>query len=46
MERQAAHRALCGMPLTECELASIRDALRTGKHLAEPPADLTFVTSA
>jgi putative transposase len=29
-ERQAIHRALCGLPLAETEVASIRQAIRTG----------------
>ena len=36
-ERQAAHRALCGTPLTDGELTSIRNALRTGVSGAELP---------
>jgi len=37
-ERQRAHRALLGIPLADCELASIRQALRTGEPPLEPPA--------
>jgi putative transposase len=37
VDRQAAHRALCGTPLSDVELASIRNALRTGLSGAELP---------
>ena len=37
LERQAAHRSLIGTPLTEAELASIRNAMRTGLSGAELP---------
>jgi len=37
LERQAAHRSLCGTPLTEAELASVRNALRTGLSGADLP---------
>jgi putative transposase len=37
LERQAAHRALCGTSLTDAELASVRNALRTGISGAELP---------
>lgn len=50
LERQAAHRAMCGTELCETDLASIRNALRTGLSGAELPesiglvgGDLTFV---
>jgi putative transposase len=42
-ERQHAHRALCATPLTECELTSIRTALRTGKRPVEPPTFTSIV---
>ena len=45
IERQAAHRAMCGTPLTETELASIRYALRTGLSGAELP-DATALAAA
>jgi putative transposase len=44
-ERQVAHRALCGVPLTECELGAIRYALRTGKPPVEPPAVTAVVAT-
>jgi putative transposase len=37
LERQAAHRALCGTALSDSELASVRNALRTGISGAELP---------
>jgi REP-associated tyrosine transposase len=43
LERQAAHRAMCGTPLTEAELASIRNALRTGLSGAELPEATALV---
>jgi len=45
-ERQEAHRGLCGNPLSECELAVIRTALRTGQALIEPPAAVTVAAAA
>jgi putative transposase len=35
LERQAAHRAMCGEQLSQIELASIRNALRTGRSGAK-----------
>ena len=45
-ERQEAHRALCGTPLTDCELAAIRNALRTGTCPTEPPTLPSLVTTS
>lgn len=36
-KRQNAHRALCHSALSDCEVAAIRSALRTGGYPVEPP---------
>jgi putative transposase len=45
-ERQAAHRAMCGTPLTDTELASIRNALRTGISGAELPESTALLAAS
>ena len=45
-ERQFAHRSLCATPLSECELAAIRNALRSGEPPCEPPAMTSLVSAA
>jgi putative transposase len=44
--RQEAHRELCGTPLTEAELTSIRHALRTGQSGSEIPASTMLVVAS
>ena len=42
-ERQMAYRALCGVPLTEAELASLRYAVQTGVVASNAVAATSFV---
>jgi putative transposase len=45
LERQTAHRAMCGTPLSDAELAAIRNALRTGMSGSELPEAVTLVSA-
>lgn len=45
LERQAAHSAICGQSLTPTELASIRNALRTGRSGSELPESVLAIAS-
>lgn len=44
--RQAAYRALCGVPLTEAELAAIRYAVQSGVVESEGAATMSFVPTS
>jgi putative transposase len=44
--RQAAYRALCGVPLTEAELAAIRYAVKTGVVEFEGAGTTTLVPTS
>jgi putative transposase len=44
--RQAAYRALCGVPLTEAELAAVRYAVQTGVVESDEPATMSFVPTS